>query len=550
MLNNPIDNIFYQMQTSILLNAPKTDNYYIDMFILPIIIGIFGKFIAIMKNKIPVFLKYIKNYFIHSIDNKLAKLEFEGQISYSSNFIKVHNDKGMSAFFYYIYTNQSKIKGIKYLKRIPDVKHYLEETNVQKELFEEFFIAQTSPIYLDNGVCIYPSISNKNDQEEDDFSKKGIKITKYSILVTYNKLESCDDNLKFLLDLYNKLKLEYLEIKESNINSDKQYVYMFGSKKESNVLFNRYSIKNETKKIEHMYFPEKQKFINEINFFLENKDYYIKKGKSYRKIILAYGEPGCGKTSLLTSLLNLTFCSKGKYPRQLIHLKLDKLTRKDLMDILFKETLYLESANEEECVKIPFDRRIYYIEEMDGYKITHKRNMSISNLYEKNDENKSILMENSDSDSDSDDNITDNDSDTEIYGNTTKAKLLNKQLKKFINKPTKDSDSLGIQDLLEALDGIPSMKHGEIIYMTTNHIDKIDDALKRPGRVNHLIHFKKLTKNMLIEQVETYYEDIIDKNIVEKIKSDIYTPAEIELICDSNDNIENAINDIIKKCNI
>jgi hypothetical protein len=522
-----------------LLNIPKTNNYYIDILLFPLFVGFLGNIIKFLKHKLPVIFNYFKTFIFFKDDN-VAKLEFEGHISYTSNNIKVNFDRGMSAFFYYIYKNQDEIKGLKYLKRIPDIKHYLEDTEVQREIFEEFFIAQKTPIYLNNEVSIHPSISNKDVDEE--YTKKNIKITQYGIQVRYKKFASSDENMKYLLKLYNKLRSDYLEAKETNNNTDNQYVYMFDTKKGQKVIFNRYTIKDEAKKIEHMYFPEKEQLVKDLDTFFKSKDLYKKKGKSYRKIILAYGIPGCGKTSLLSSLANMSYCSNGKYPRQLIHLKLDKLTRKDLMDILFKETIYL---NDDGCVKIPFDRRIYYIEEMDGYKITHKR--TFSDKSQKNDSvQKSKLLTSinqicNSKDSDNDSNYDTDDSDTSCSKNDK----IGKQITKLLGD-NEDKSVLGIQDLLEALDGIPSMKNGEIIYMTTNHIDKIDDALKRPGRVNFLIHFKKLTKVLLIKQVETYFNDTIDSKSKIQLKDDAYTPAEIELICDSSLNICDALSKIIK----
>jgi len=92
------DNIFSQIQTSVLFNIPKTENYYIDMFIFPIFIALVGSYLRKLKSNLPIIYNYIKNFFF--LNNKLiAKLCFEGQISYTSHSIKVNYDRGMSAFF-------------------------------------------------------------------------------------------------------------------------------------------------------------------------------------------------------------------------------------------------------------------------------------------------------------------------------------------------------------------------------------------------------------------------------------------------------------------
>ena len=101
------------------------------------------------------------------------------------------------------------------------------------------------------------------------------------------------------------------------------------------------------------------------------------------------------------------------------------------------------------------------------------------------------------------------------------------------------------QDILEALDGIPSIKNGEIIFMTTNHIDKIDPALIRPGRVNHLINFKKATRENTILQLEKYYDSKMDKKYTGKIPNYKWTPAQIDALCDSSVTIKDIVSKLI-----
>ncbi|UNI18144.1 hypothetical protein JDV02_004433 [Purpureocillium takamizusanense] len=48
--------------------------------------------------------------------------------------------------------------------------------------------------------------------------------------------------------------------------------------------------------------------------------------------------------------------------------------------------------------------------------------------------------------------------------------------------------SLSLSGLLNILDGVASQE-GRILIMTTNHIEKLDKALIRPGRVDRMIHF-------------------------------------------------------------
>lgn len=60
--------------------------------------------------------------------------------------------------------------------------------------------------------------------------------------------------------------------------------------------------------------------------------------------------------------------------------------------------------------------------------------------------------------------------------------------------------------LLNALDGVASAEE-RIIFMTTNHIDRLDDALIRPGRVDMTVHLGNATAWQMERLWERFYAD-------------------------------------------
>ena len=58
--------------------------------------------------------------------------------------------------------------------------------------------------------------------------------------------------------------------------------------------------------------------------------------------------------------------------------------------------------------------------------------------------------------------------------------------------------------LLNALDGVASAEE-RIIFMTTNHIDRLDDALIRPGRVDMTIHLGNATEWQMAQLWDRFY---------------------------------------------
>ena len=220
---------------------------------------------------------------------------------------------------------------------------------------------------------------------------------------------------------------------------------------------------------------------------------------------------------MLLSLLNILRTNDKQYKRHLIHLNLNKLTSKSLKNIFFKENLTVINSFDN-SVKIPYDKRIYVIEEIDGYEASHKRDKNVK------------------------------DKEVKVTPLTSKNKTENDKIDQFIEVMTKDNkqeikkDQLNITDLLEVFDGIPSLKSGEYVFMTTNHIDKIDDALKRPGRVNHLIELGPSNKKSCIQIIEFHFDSKVKQSDYQFIKENTWTPAFIESICDQCDTIDQVIN--------
>lgn len=64
-------------------------------------------------------------------------------------------------------------------------------------------------------------------------------------------------------------------------------------------------------------------------------------------------------------------------------------------------------------------------------------------------------------------------------------------------------ESQKLRDLLTILDGVTT-PHGMIVFLTTNHLSKLDKALIRPGRVDYILNFDK-PDNFQIESACKYY---------------------------------------------
>ncbi|KAG5802783.1 hypothetical protein H9Q74_013603 [Fusarium xylarioides] len=58
-----------------------------------------------------------------------------------------------------------------------------------------------------------------------------------------------------------------------------------------------------------------------------------------------------------------------------------------------------------------------------------------------------------------------------------------------------DTESVTLSGLLNAVDGVASQE-GRLLIMTTNHIEKLDDALIRPGRIDKKVDFELVDRDL------------------------------------------------------
>ncbi|KAJ3705278.1 hypothetical protein LUZ61_008983 [Rhynchospora tenuis] len=188
---------------------------------------------------------------------------------------------------------------------------------------------------------------------------------------------------------------------------------------------------------------KKREIIDDLVTFREGKEYYKKIGKAWKRGYLLYGPPGTGKSSMIAAIAN--FMEYDVYDLELTAVKTNTELRK----------IFIETTG----------KSIIVIEDIDcSIDITGKR---------KEKEEK-------------DDDETD------------------KRLPQMEEKD--ENNKLTLSGILNFIDGLWSACGGErIVIFTTNHVDKLDPALIRRGRMDMHIQmsnctfeaFKVLAKNYL-----------------------------------------------------
>ncbi|KIN01649.1 hypothetical protein OIDMADRAFT_161011 [Oidiodendron maius Zn] len=105
----------------------------------------------------------------------------------------------------------------------------------------------------------------------------------------------------------------------------------------------------------------------------------------------------------------------------------------------------------------------------------------------------------------------------------------------FRNRRQVDADgysggTVTFSGLLNALDGVAAGEE-RIAFLTTNHIDRLDEALIRPGRVDMTVRIGEATRHQTAEMWNRFYEDVdTDGNGRERF---LKTLEELDLIADA-----------------
>jgi ATP-dependent Zn protease len=118
----------------------------------------------------------------------------------------------------------------------------------------------------------------------------------------------------------------------------------------------------------------------------------------------------------------------------------------------------------------------------------------------------------------------------------------------FINrKNSGESNSMvSFSCILNILDGM-GRKHKMITFMTTNHLDRLDPALIRPGRIDKSLLFDYAS----IEQINSMFkhffpEELINENVIKKLQKLKVTTAILQTFLFKNRKLDK-INDVLEE---
>lgn len=384
---------------------------------------------------------------------------------------------------------------------------------------------------VDEIYCQYKFIKAEEDSSEGD-ANKNIKVNRNShYMIVLSIKNNSDDYTGKMNRFVEKCVKEYDEYISSTKKKyeNTPYIYSYlNSEKVDNKMelhFSEFAMDHNKDLNINIFFEQKKKLIQYIKPFVfdpvnnevvnEGEQRYKTCGMTFKAGLLFYGEPGCGKTTTIKGILKYT-------NRNAIIVDLGKVKTCEELESIFRTRKINGKVftGKELC---------FILEDCDAFDST-----VIKKREPPNEPNTTTMM-----------------------SHDTNSSEMTKLMDKFSTTMTtvatpEPTDRLNLSCLLNLFDGIIEL-NGIMIIMTTNHPEKIDPALIRPGRFDFKCEFKKASREIIKEMLKLKF-NLNDQSLMKysndlnNMKDYIMSPAQIQCICFNNERIEECISEIILEC--
>lgn len=390
---------------------------------------------------------------------------------------------------------------------------------------------------LNRELEIYFEITIKEENKDLD-EKKSKDMTCYkNYTYKLSKTGPCGFSIlnQFMENLVTEYKNEFLNKKEQSIF---EYIkYKRDEEDRCELVFRKYPFRSNKFLDKNIFFENKDEFVQYIDRFIKKADsnqknqaeaQYEDAGVTFKASIMMMGPPGCGKSSTIRGILNRT-------KRHGVLVRWSAISTCTEFCSLLRTTKINDVQYEpgELC---------FIFEDFDanGDDVLKSR----SDIIDLPAEHYSFSTCESVSEA----------SDDHDKNELKKTKKLLEQMMTLHNQ--KKDDALTLECVLNTIDGIVEL-HDLMLIFTTNHLEKIDSAFTRPGRIDYVLNLglasTQTIKQMLLHKYrnETVELKRYDK-LFGKLKGGVISPADIQMTCLKYGpaQFKECLEELVKKTNI
>ena len=540
-----------------LWNRFQTGNVLLDTMIRTLMLGLLVGFVSSM-------MSVVKDEVLYPVSGKIKDVvwnRYRGRRKYT---VTLEGQSKMNSFMgeKYVFSVEFKAVLDAILKRNPkiradDVRALIQFNNsadvkydnvaeVSKtEYSYSYILDQRSRVRVTDSLFAKIEVEKK-DPATNEKATKGLESKTYRIELGSDTM-SCEEIVKWI----EETTATYSSKRAKELNSKRYLVKYRGCDSEDGRAKWDTDILTSNPSFDSLFFEGKDEIVKTIKRFLKEKEFYESVGKPWQLGINLSGPPGCGKTSfirVIASMLN----------RNIKDISFSKIkTNTD-----FEEAI---RCVEYEGKQLSPDKTIIVAEDIDcaNMDVIRSRNGSSAS----NSECGSVCDDQHSGSSGS--------SVEKSEATSAVASLVNvlaetnrverEQYVKAGKVAKSEQDTLDLSTILNIMDGIQS-SNGRIIILTTNHPEKIDSALLRPGRIDINIRLGELSMELIYDMCYHWYskysEFYKDITILERfvngwndtceghIAGNVLRPCIVHNILQKNgQNVEAALVDLRFACN-
>ena len=360
---------------------------------------------------------------------------------------------------YYVSKNVNKFNDLyKLTQDCRTYSEYMYSEEKEAPMDSYYTISQETPVEIFKDKQNYISLELR--ESISNTAQEGSQSNKMERIITDKLVLRSNLSLQEMTTFIDTAKQKRLEDLQNDTN---RYIYTYlGEDDDKNPIFEKELFRpycsfdklvgSVPKKIEHSF-----------NFFSSDKGqaWYKKRNLPYQLTVLLHGPPGTGKSCIASAVAT-------KFNLHIVRIKLSLIKTNYQFIKAFKNKVFCDN-------KIEYTQILYLFDELDTEQnsILKKRTQSATS--------KQVLF-------------TKEDTPSALASPAQKKELINKysikegDLNNLIDNlftgPTQTNhDSLTLGTILEELNGINQM-YGRKMFIISNHPEKLDPAILRPGRID------------------------------------------------------------------